>query len=498
MSRRYAWYALGLLSLMNFLNYLDRNVLFAVFEPIKRDLHLTDTQLGWLGSAYVIVYALSAIPLGVLSDLKSRRAVIATGLTVWSGFTALGGLARHYWQLFSARAMVGIGESAYSPAAQSLIATYFPGERRAFALGIFWAGLALGGGGGIWLGGVLQHLYGWRATFLAVALPGLLLATLAANLRDPARLKPPLSLRRQLRRFEITSWRVLRATWPIWSSLIIGAVAWYVVDKHYPVESQMDVAAFSTTVGLGIVVMVIVAIRRLVRQRPERRARQLERMEEFLQAGRTVLGTPTLIWLFIGGAMITFAMNGLVAWSPSYMERALGLPPQDAGRVIGIWGLLGGTLGVLFGGRLADELVKLVPSGRVIAGSAGFLIGGPLCIALLAVNDLDLFIPLFFASFFFFTWYNGPMTAAIFDVVPLEVGASVMGAYVFFTHIAGDAVAYPLVGFLSDRLGIRTAVMILPLVAIVGGLVALVATRTIENDMLRLGRVPGGTAQPTV
>jgi MFS family permease len=121
-SRRYAAYAVVLLALINVINYLDRSVIFVLFEPIKRDLDLTDQQLGWLGSAYVVVYALSAIPLGILSDLKSRRVVIATGVIVWSAFTALGGLARNFWQLFSCRSMVGIGESSYTPAAQSLIA----------------------------------------------------------------------------------------------------------------------------------------------------------------------------------------------------------------------------------------------------------------------------------------------------------------------------------------------------------------------------------------
>src|SRR2546425_10950857 len=86
-SRAYAAYALGLLTLINLLNYTDRNVVFALFEPIKRELVLSDQQLGWLGSAYVIVLSLAALPLGVVGDLKSRRAVIAFGVGLWSAFT---------------------------------------------------------------------------------------------------------------------------------------------------------------------------------------------------------------------------------------------------------------------------------------------------------------------------------------------------------------------------------------------------------------------------
>ena len=203
-----------------------------------------------------------------------------------------------------------------------------------------------------------------------------------------------------------------------------------------------------------------------------------------------MLRTPTLAWLFIGGALITFSMNGLVAWSPSYMQRELGLTPAVVGRTIGLWGLLAGVLGTIFGGRLGDLLAERWAGGRVLAGSAGFLAGAPLAVWLLHVGDLDVFIPVFFTTLFFFTWYHGPMTAAIFDVVPPQVGASVIGTYVFFTHIAGDAIAYPLVGWLSDRFGLRTAMLVLPAAAFVGGSLVLFALRTIKDDQARVRSSP--------
>ncbi|HEY9506608.1 MAG TPA: MFS transporter, partial [Gemmatimonadales bacterium] len=104
MTPGYRWYALGLLAVINLLNYIDRNVIYALFESIKRDLTLTDAQLGWLGSAYILVFSIAALPFGVVSDLRSRRAVIAWGVTVWSAFTFLSGLVRSYWQLFTCRA----------------------------------------------------------------------------------------------------------------------------------------------------------------------------------------------------------------------------------------------------------------------------------------------------------------------------------------------------------------------------------------------------------
>ena len=190
-TRTYAIYVLGLLTLVNLLNYLDRNVVYAVFEPIKRDLHLTDAQLGWLGSAYIIVLSLAALPLGVIGDLKSRRSTITWGVTVWSAATALGGFVRHFWQLFTCRALVGFGEAGYGPASQAIIAQYYKGRRRAFAIGVYSAGMALGGVLGIWVGGVIAEHYGWRWAFIWMGFPGLVLALLASRLRELDRRPPP-------------------------------------------------------------------------------------------------------------------------------------------------------------------------------------------------------------------------------------------------------------------------------------------------------------------
>lgn len=482
-SRLYAGYVVVLLALINVINYIDRNVIFVLFEPIKQELHLSDTQLGWLGSAYVMVYALSAIPLGILSDLKSRRAVIATGVTVWSAFTALGGLARSFWQLFACRSMVGVGEASYTPAGQALIADYFPERGRALALGVFWGGLALGGVLGIWIGGELTGLYGWRAAFLAVGIPGFILATLASQLRDPARAYPRVPVLDLLRRVELGAWRIVKATWPLLAFTLVGIAAAYVTNRGTN-SSDLDVAVFTACAGLGLAVVLARAVRRALRHRHEP-SHHHPRVEALLRAGGLVLRTPTLGWLFAGGALITFSMNGLVAWSPSYLHRELGLTPAVVGRTIGLWGLTAGVLGTVFGGRLGDYVAERHPSGRVVAGSAGFLIGAPLALWLLQIEDLELFIPVFFSTIFFFTWYHGPISAAIFDAAPPQVGASVIGTYVFFTHIAGDAIAYPLIGSLSDRFGLRAAMVILPAAAFAGGLIVLRAVRTMPRDRQR-------------
>ena len=126
----------------------------------------------------------------------------------------------------------------------------------------------------------------------------------------------------------------------------------------------------------------------------------------------------------------------------------------------------------------------------VVAG-AGFIVGGPLAIWLLTIRELSLFVPVFSAAFFFLTWYSGPLTAAIFDVAPARLSATVVGAYLLFIHLAGDAVAFPLIGMLSDRFGLDRAAYLLPAMALAGGLVVLAASRTIARDITQVTKVTG-------
>jgi MFS family permease len=487
-TRAYRGYALGLLAFINLLNYLDRNVIFALFEPIKRDLGLTDTQLGWLGSAYILVFSVAALPFGVISDLRSRRAVIAGGVAVWSVFTFLGGLVRSYWQLFTCRAAVGIGEAAFGPAAASLVADYFPGKGRAGAMGVLASGIALGGVLGIGLGGILEEHYGWRIAFMVVGMPGLFCAFLAARLVDPTRVPTQLTFRGYLRNVEGGLTALFKEFGFTVLGVLAGLTAAYILDSVYGATSRLDVAAFGAAVGLGLALDIARWVQ--LGRRGEFRKTPFgegvsSTFEDIVAAGRRVLSTPTLSYVFVAGAMISFGMNGIVGWGPTFIARELGLSSSDAATLLGKWGLVAGTAGTLAGGALADWLLRYTERGRVIAVSLGLLIGGPLAIWLLTVRDPAIFTPLFFTAFFFLSWYNGPLTAVIFDVVPARVGATVAGTYLLFIHLAGDAIAFPLVGFLSDNFGIDRAVYMLPSVALLGGIVMLGAMRTVERDMVR-------------
>jgi MFS transporter, Spinster family, sphingosine-1-phosphate transporter len=247
--------------------------------------------------------------------------------------------------------------------------------------------------------------------------------------------------------------------------------------------------AFGTVAGAGLIWTVYRWVRMVLRyQHVFPLGNPADLVDEMVDAAGLVLRTPTLIWLFVGGALTSASMNSLVAWSSSYLQRELGMSLVQAGRQIGPIGLTAGVLGSWAGGRLGDTLMGRMHGGRVLAASLGFIIGAPFCFWMLLVGSRSVFGVLFFLVVFFYTWYNGPVAAALFDVVPREIAATVMGAYVFFIHIAGDAIALPVIGALSDRVGIRSALLALPLVGLLGGVVLLFALFTVRRDMERVSR----------
>ena len=459
-----------------------------MFEPVKQELKLTDAQLGWLGSAYIIVLSLAALPLGVIGDLKSRRSVITWGVSVWSAATAAGGFVRHFWQLFACRALVGFGEAGYGPASQAIIAQHYKGRRRAFAIGIYSVGMALGGVLGIWLGGIIAELYGWRWAFIWMGFPGLVLALLASRLRELDRRPPPPIVDTLRVWWQHGMHGVTHYVMPLAICAGIGALIAGVLALFEGIPSQVTAAVFSIGVSIGIAWTVWRLVPLAVRRTTEVGAVAAGAFDDFQDAAALVLGTPTLIWVFLGGAMVTFASNGLVAWAAAFMQRTHGLSIARVGAEFGVWALVGGVSGALVGGRLADRLQQRTRGGRVLASGTGFVLGAPVCAALLLVQDLRWFGPLIMATYFLYTWYNGPLVAVILDVVPSAVQASVLGAFVLFSHLAGDALAPPLIGYLSDRIGdLRTAMLLLPAVGMLGGLVILIALKTVARDMGRVG-----------
>jgi len=185
----YANYVLAILFLAYVINFVDRQIVSILAEPIKKALGLSDSMIGFLGGpAFAIFYATLGIPIARLADLWVRRSVIAIGLTLWSGMTALSGFSQSFTQLALARIGVGVGEAALSPPAHSLLADYFPVSRRSTALGVYAMGIHIGVLVGLVMGGWLEEFWGWRAAFMVVGIPGLILALVVRfTVREPVR-----------------------------------------------------------------------------------------------------------------------------------------------------------------------------------------------------------------------------------------------------------------------------------------------------------------------
>jgi MFS family permease len=215
---------LALLLAINTLNFFDRQVLGAVAEPIRREWHLTDTQLGWLGTAFTLLYALVGLPLGRFADRSSRRRVLSVGLFFWSGLTALSGLAVGFWSLFAARLGVGVGEAACAPASSSLIGDLYPAERRARALGVFMLGLPVGLALSYAVSGSVAQAYGWRAAFFVAGIPGCLLALVTVGfVAEPERgtaEAAPVGARHR----PGSPWRLLLGIPTLWWIILSGAL----------------------------------------------------------------------------------------------------------------------------------------------------------------------------------------------------------------------------------------------------------------------------------
>lgn len=171
-----------ILMLVNFVNYIDRQIIFSLFPAIRHDFGLSFEQLGYLATAFTVVLSLASFPLGMLADRVSKRVVISAAVLFWSAATFSSGLAGSFRSLLAARGLVGVGEAAYNPAGAAVISASFPGEIRARVQGAFDIGMFIGGAVGIALGGIMVQSFGWRPAFFLVGVPGVALGLSALRL----------------------------------------------------------------------------------------------------------------------------------------------------------------------------------------------------------------------------------------------------------------------------------------------------------------------------
>ena len=214
-SAKRAWYAVAVLTLAYVFSFIDRQILSLLVVPIRRDLHISDTQMSFLmGISFALFYTIFGFPIGRLADSRSRRNIITAGVVSWSLFTACCGLASSYVELFLMRMGVGVGEAALSPPAYSLLSDYFAPQRRALALSVYGVGIFFGTGLAMIVGGIIVphtsarvvtlpligvSVFPWQLMFVIVGLPGLFIAALVRTIREPERrerkavLTPPIS-----------------------------------------------------------------------------------------------------------------------------------------------------------------------------------------------------------------------------------------------------------------------------------------------------------------
>ena len=376
----YRNYVLGIFALVYALNFIDRQIISVLALDLKRDLGLSDADLGFLyGTAFGVFYALFGIPMGRLADSWNRIRLTSIGLALWSAMTVLSGFARNGLQLTAARIGVGIGEATASPCAYSILSDYFPRERRATALATYSAGMYAGAGLSLFIGAeVLKRwntafpdgwngIVGWQAAFFVVGLPGLLLALLVASLKEPVRglsdglispsaprpfrgfvdelitMLPPFSLYGAARRGASALLANLAG------AAIIASIAWGLIRLTGDKLQWIAVA-----VGCYAVFSWVAAVR-----------------ERDYPAFTLIWKSPAFLLLTAGHGLTSFVNYAVIFWSLPYAEGVLGADKSIAGLIIGGSGAAGGFLGLMVGGRLADRLRLTNPSGRILVIIAG-------------------------------------------------------------------------------------------------------------------------------
>lgn len=256
-----AWAILAVLTVINFLNYIDQMLLSAVLEKIRLEFHLSDTQGGLLGSLFVVSYTLAS-PLGYLSDRFRRKTIISLGVLLWSLATLAAAFARSYEELLVCRALLGVGEAAYATSAPSIIADLYSDDQRSRKLALFYLATPVGSALGYILGGFIGEHFGWRAVFLVGGLPGLVFAALAALIDEPARGRldpeaapPPGSLAATLKRIVRTpAWRINTVGLAMMTFTVGGLALWmptYLERVHGMSTSAANLVFGGVTVAAG-------------------------------------------------------------------------------------------------------------------------------------------------------------------------------------------------------------------------------------------------------
>lgn len=487
----YAWYVLAVLFLVYVLNFVDRQIIAILALDIKRDLHLRDEDIGFLyGTAFGVFYALFGIPLGRLADSWHRGRLITLGLALWSTMTALSGLVRSGGELAAARIGVGVGEATASPSAYSLISDWFPKRLRATALAIYSSGIYVGGGLSLGIGGLIVKrwdaayagggaplgLAGWQAAFLAVGLPGLLLAVWIATLREPRRgalegletpphprpfgvffddlvtIIPPFTL--------IGAARVGRRTLVV--NLVAAAVVVAIVAGLHRLGEPL-----AQWIAVGTGAYAVFSWASTLRHRDP-------------AAFRLIVGTPATVATIVAYGLNAFVAYAVSLWAAPYALGVLKADQASAGAILGGNAALAGFLGITLGGMIADRLRQRFAAGRLLVIAFGGLVPVPFVVLAFTTRDLTTFYAMMFCASITAPAALGASAATVQDLVLPRMRGTATAAFFIGTTLLGLALGPYLAGRISTLTGsLQTGVLAMLAVAPVGAIATWIAWRTV-------------------
>ncbi len=393
----YTRYAMWLLLGIYLINFLDRQVVNILAEPIKEDLGLADWQLGLMsGLAFAVFYTFLGIPIARMAERKNRAVIIGSAVAVWSGFTALCGMATNFWQLVLFRIGVGVGEAGCTPPAHSLIVDYVPKEKRASALAFYSMGTPLGGLAGLAMGGIVADAYGWRAAFLVAGVPGLLFAVLAIfTLKEP---------RKQLAAHAAKVQAAATATFgETMRYLTVRRTFWFIAFA----------AAIKAFIGYGHAPFTA---------------------SFFLRNHTEEIAGFASFW----GGVFGFEMK-----SVGFMGLALGL----------IQGI-GGAAGAYVGGWLADKFGAKDLRAYMVAPAIASLITMPIYITAVTTPYAALGLSLLTMNAFLGTIWYGPVYSTAQSVAPPHMRATAAAILLFIINLIGLGLGPLAVGALSDYVNV--------------------------------------------
>lgn len=371
----YQIYVVGLILAVTVCNYLDRIVLGVLQEPIKHELHLSDAQLGLLtGPAFALFYSLSGIPAARLAERFNRSTLLACAIAVWSGMTALCGIANNFVQLLLYRIGVGAGEGGCIPISHSLLSDYFTPRQRGFVMSIVSMAPPFASILAPIVGGLVAEGWGWRMAFLVLGLPGVILALLVHfTLKDP------------------------RAAAPVTKERRKGA---------------------------------------------------------FITDFKWLLGNKAFVYIFVGGAFVGVANAGIAGFTISFLLRTHELSLPQAGGIVGMTGAAG-LVGAMLGGVMADWLSGERGRSYVLVPALGSGLAAVFFAVAFWVPDLRITVPMLLAAAVAYNMKNGPLYAAIQNIVPANMRATGAAIFMVGATVVGSTVGPLLTGLISDMIAVR-------------------------------------------